>query len=86
MALMNHLEAEGDSNGLVPMEVGAMRGSGTKGDKGKKSYGNGKYRRSFGKYDKSNEYRKNNEYGKGYGTGEDKGRKVKADYKVRTRD
>ena len=29
---MNHLEAEDDDHGLVPMEVGAMKGK--KGDKG----------------------------------------------------
>ena len=28
MALMNYLEAEDDTNGPVPMEVGAMKGSG----------------------------------------------------------
>ena len=39
LALMNYLEAEvDDSNGPVPMEVGAVRG-----DKGKKGYGKGKY-------------------------------------------
>ena len=49
---------------MVPMEVGAMKGSGKKGDEGKKGYGKGKYGKSFGKYDKSNEYSKNNEHGK----------------------
>ena len=62
VALMNYLEAEDDGHGPVPMEVGAMKGK--KGDKGKKGYGKGKYGKSFGKYDKSNEYSKNNEYGK----------------------
>ena len=63
---MNYLEAENDSNCPVPMEVEAMKGSGKKGDTGKKGYGTGKYGKSFGKYDKSNEYSKNNEHGKGY--------------------
>ena len=31
------------SNGPVPMEVGAMKGSDRNGDKGKKDYGIGKY-------------------------------------------
>ena len=75
MALMNYLEAEDDTNGPVPMEVGAMKISGKKGDKGKKGYGKGKYGKNFGKYDESNEYSKNNEYGKGYEKGKDKGKK-----------
>ena len=56
--MMIYLEAEDDANGPVPMEVGAMKGSGKKGDKGKKGYGKGKYGKSFGKYDKNNEYSK----------------------------
>ena len=75
MALMNYLEAEGDSHGPVPMEVGAMKGK--KGDKGKKGYG-----KSFGKYDKNNEYSKNNEYGKG---SEKRKRKRKERQRKRTR-
>ena len=54
MTLMNYLEAEDDGHGPVPMEVGAMKGK--KGDTGKKGYGEGKYVKSLGKYDKSNEY------------------------------
>ena len=77
MALMSYLEAEDDTNGPVPMEVGARKGSGKKGDKGKKGYGKGRYGKSFGKYDKSNEYSKNNEYGKSYERGKDKGQKGK---------
>ena len=65
MALMNYLEAEDVTNCPVPMEVGAMKGSGKKGDKGKKVYGKGMYGKIFGKYDKNNENSKNNEYGKG---------------------
>ena len=72
---MNYLEAEDDGHGPVPMEVGAMKGK--KGDKGKKGYGKGKYGKSFGKYDKSNEYSKNNEYGKGYEKGKERGKKGK---------
>ena len=38
LALMNYLEAEvDDPNGPVLMDVGAMKGSDTKGDKGKQS-------------------------------------------------
>ena len=77
MALMNYLEVEDDSNGPVPVEVGAMKGSGKKGDNGKKGYGKGKYGKSFGKYYKNNEYSKNNEYGKGHEKGKDKGKKGK---------
>ena len=66
MALMNYLDAEDDTNGPVPMEVGAMKGSGKKGyDKVNKGYGKGKYGKSFSKYDKNNENSKNNECGKG---------------------
>ena len=73
MALMKYLEAEDDGHGPVPMGVGAMKGK--KGDKGKKGYGKGKYDKSFGKYDESNEYSKNNEYGHGSKKGKDKGKK-----------
>ena len=59
---MNYLEAEDDGHGPVPMEVGAMEGK--KGDRGKKGSGKGKFGKSLGKYDKSNEYSKNNDYGK----------------------
>ena len=72
---MNYLEAEDDTNGSVPMEVGAMKGSGKKSAKGKKGYGKGKYGKSFGKYDKSNEYSKNNEYGEGSEKVKEKGKK-----------
>ena len=58
-------------------EVGAMKGSGKKGDKCKKDYGKGKYGKSFGKYDKNLENSKNNEYGKGHEKGNDKGKKGK---------
>ena len=77
MALMNYLDVEDDSNGPVPVEVGAMKGSGKTGDKGKKGYGKGKYGKSFGKYYKNNAYSKNNEYGKGHDKGKDKGKKGK---------
>ena len=70
VALMNYLEAEDDGHGLVPMEVGAIKGK--KEDKGKKGYG-----KSFGKYDKNNEYSKNNEYGNGNEKGKEKGKKGK---------
>ena len=47
LALMNYLEAEvDDPNGPVLMDVGAMKGSDTKGDKGKKGYGKGNYGKS----------------------------------------
>ena len=62
-AHMNFLVAEDDSNGPVPMKLGAMKGSCKKGEKG---YGQGNYGKSFGKYDKNNDYNKNNEYGKGH--------------------
>ena len=71
MALMSYLEAEDDSCGPVPMEVGAVKGSGKKGDEGKKGYGKGTYGKCCGKYDKSNEYSKGHEKGK------DKGKKGK---------
>ena len=45
--------------------------------KGKKGYGKGKYGKSFGKYDKSNEYSKNIEYGKGTEKGKESGKKGK---------
>ena len=63
VALMNYLEAEDDDHGPVPMEVGAMKGK--KGDKGKKGHGKGKFGKSLGKYDKSNEHSKIHDYGKG---------------------
>ena len=75
VALMNCLEAEDDGHGPVPMDVGARKGK--KGDKGKKGYGQGKYGKSLGKYDKSNEYSKNNEYGKGNEKGKERGKKGK---------
>ena len=75
MALMDHLEAEDDGHGPVPVEVGAMKGK--KGDKGKNGHGKGKYGKSFGKYDKNNEYSKNNEYGKGSEKGKEKRKKGK---------
>ena len=43
----------------------------------KKRYGKGKYGKSFGKYDKTNEYSKNNEYGKSCEKGKDKGKEGK---------
>ena len=58
-----------------------MRGK--KGDKGKKGYGKGKYGKSFGKYDKSNEYSKNNEYGKGNVKGKEKGKEGKGKGQVK---
>ena len=75
VALMKYLEAEDDGHGPVPMGVGAMKGK--KGDKGKKGYGKGKYGKSFGKYDKSNEYSKNNAYGKAVKWEKKKERKTK---------
>ena len=56
VALMNYLEAEDDGHGPVLMEVGAMKGK--KEDKGKKGYGKGRFGKSLGKYDKSNEHSK----------------------------
>ena len=49
MALMNYLEAEDDTNGPVPMEVGAMKSSGKKGDKNQKGYGKSKVRQDLWK-------------------------------------
>ena len=40
----------------------------------KKGYGKGKYVKSLGKYDKSNEYIKNNDYGKGNEKGKERGK------------
>ena len=74
-ALMNYLEAEDDGHGPVPMEVGSMKGK--KGDKGKKDYGKGKFGKSLGKYDRSNEHIKNNDYGKGSEKGKERGKKGK---------
>ena len=82
VALMNYLEAKDDVHGPVPMEVGAMNCK--KGDKGKKGYGKGKYGKSLGMYDKSNEYSKNNEYGKGSEKGRERGKKGKGN-KEKTR-
>ena len=72
---MNYLEAEDDGHVPVPMEVGAMKGK--KGDRGKKGYGKGKFGKSFGKYDKSNEHSKINDYGKGSEKGKERGKKGK---------
>ena len=78
LALMNYLKAEVvDSNGPVPMEVGAMKGSDKKGDKGNKGYGEGKYGKSYGKFGAKGEHGKSNEYGKGYEKVKDKGQKGK---------
>ena len=75
VALMNYLEAEDDGHGPVPMEVGSMKGK--KGDRGKKGYRKGKFGKSFGKYDKSNEHSKINDYGKGSEKGKERGKKGK---------
>ena len=72
---MNYLEAEDDGHGPVPMEVGAMKGK--KGDRGKKGYGKGKFGKSLGKYDKSNEHSKIYDYGKGSEKGKERGKKGK---------
>ena len=48
-------------DGLVPVDVGAMKGSDMNG------YGKGKDGKSFGKVCAKNEYGKSNEYGKGHG-------------------
>ena len=72
---MNYLEAEDDGHGPAPMEVGAMKGK--KGDRGKKGYGKGKFGKSLGKYDKSNEHSKNNDHGKGSEKGKERGKKGK---------
>ena len=72
---MDYLEAEGDGHGPVPMEVGAMKGK--KGDKGKKGYGKGRFGKSWGKYDESNEHSKINDYGKGSEKGKERGKKGK---------
>ena len=82
VALMNYLDAEDDGHGPVPMEVGAMKGK--KGDKGKKGYGKGKFGKSLGKYDKSNEYSKNNDYGKGNEKEKKEERKEKDKEKTRS--
>ena len=55
---MNHLEAEDDGHGPVPMEVGAMKGK--KGDRGKKGNGKGTFGKNLGKYNKSDEHSKRN--------------------------
>ena len=87
LALMNYLEAEvDDSNGPVPMDVGAMKGSDTKGDKGKKGYGKGKYCKSSGKSFAKGEYSKSNEYSKSYEKGKAKERKEKEKDRARRRD
>ena len=75
VALVKYLEAEDDSHGPVPMEVGAMKGK--KGDKDKKGHGKGKYVKRLGKYDNSNDYSKNNEYGKGNEKDKERGKKGK---------
>ena len=54
---------------------GAMKGK--KRDRGKKGYGKGKFGKSLGKYDKSNEHSKNNDYGKGSEKGKERGKKGK---------
>ena len=58
--------SRGRSNGPVPMEVGAIKGSDRKGDKGKKCYGKGKHGESFGKFGAKGEYSKRNECDKSY--------------------
>ena len=75
VALMNYLEAEDDGHGPVPMEVGAMKGK--KGVRGKKGYGKGKFGKSLGNYDKSNEHSKINDCGKGSEKGKERGKKGK---------
>ena len=75
VALTNHLEAEDDGLGPVPMEVGAMKGK--KGDRGKKGYGKGKFGKNLGKYDKSNEHSKRNDYSKGTEKRRERGKKGK---------
>ena len=72
---MNHLEAEDDGHGPVPMEVGAMKGK--KGDRGKKGYGKGNFGKHLGKYDRSNEHSKRNDYSKGSEKGRERGKKGK---------
>ena len=75
LALINYLEAEvDDSNGPVPMKVGAMKGSHKKSDTGKKGYGKGN---DYGVYGAKGEYSKSNEYGKDYEKGKDKGKQGK---------
>ena len=67
LALMINLEAEvDDSNGQVPMVVGAMKGSDTKGDKGMKGCGKGKYGKNSGKGFSKGEYGKSHEYRNSY--------------------
>ena len=75
VALMNYLEAEDDGHGPVPVEVGAMKGK--RGDRGKKGYGKGKFGKSLGKYDTSNEHSKSNDFGKGSEKGKERGKKGK---------
>ena len=62
-------------HGPVPMEVGAMKGK--KGDKGKKGYAKGTYGKSFGKYNKGNEYSKRNDYSKSSEKGKERGKEGK---------
>ena len=69
---MIYLEAEDDGHGPVPMEVGAMKGK-----KGHRGNGKGKFGKSLGKYDKSNELSKNNDYGNGSEKGKERGNKGK---------
>ena len=78
---MDYLEAEDDGHGPVPMEVGAMKGK--KGDRGKKGHGKGRFGKSLGKYDKSNEHSKINDYGKGSEKGKESGKKGKGKGQVK---
>ena len=84
VALTSYLEAEDGGHSLVPMEVGSQRRA-RKETKGKKGHGEGKYRKSFGKYDKNTEYSKNNEYGKGNEKGKGQ-RGIKAKVKGKVED
>ena len=80
---MSYLEAEDDGHGPAPMEVGAMKGK--KGDKGKKGYGKGKFGKSLGKHDRSNEHSKIHDYGKGSEKEKKEERKAKDKDKEKTR-
>ena len=84
---MINLEAEvDDSNGPVPMDVGAMKGSVTKGVKGMKGCGKGKYGKNSGKGFAKGEYGKSHEYRNSYEKGKGKGKKGKTKDRARRRD
>ena len=64
---------------MVMAQYRSMKGK--TGDRGKKGYGKGKFGKSLGKYDKSNEHSKNNDYGRG----SEKGKRKKREERQRKR-